>query len=121
LSAEPYLPAPPPPPASTEATAALILGIVGVLGGLGSCCCCFSLVFALCAPVAAFLGYRERIAIREGRSSQAGETMATVGMALGIVGSVLMVFYLVGMLVYVLLAGFSTVFEKMREGGSPFR
>jgi len=119
VSADSYLPA--PPPASREATAALILGIVGILGGLGACCCCLSLPLALCSPVAAFLGYRERIAIREGRSSPAGETMATTGMVLGIVGSAILVLDLIGMLVYALLVGFGTAAEQLRGSGSPFR
>jgi hypothetical protein len=119
VSADSYLPA--PPPASREAAAALILGIVGLLGGMGTCCCCLSLPLALCSPVAALLGYRERIAIREGRSSPAGETMAVAGMVLGIVGSALLVLSVVGLLISGLLSGFGTLLEGVRSGRPPFR
>ncbi len=108
-------------PASSEAAIALILGIVGLLGGLGSCCCCLVLIFALCSPLAAFLGHRERVAIREGRSSPAGEGMATAGMVMGIVGTTAATLYLVGLLVYGLLVGFGVLGETLRSGGSLVR
>jgi hypothetical protein len=120
VSADPYAPVP-QPPASTEAVVALILGIIGLLGALGSCCCCLSLVVALCSPVAAFLGYRERLAIREGRSSPGGEGLATAGMVMGIVGTAIMILYLIGLLIYGLVVGFGAMADKMRGGGSLLR
>jgi hypothetical protein len=116
------LDAPPPSmpsaPASAMAIASLVLGIVGVLGVFGSCCCCLSLPLSLCAPVAAFLGYREREAIRQGQSSPAGANLAQAGMILGLVGTGLLVLYVIGLIIYIGMVGFGAAFEKLRHGPS---
>ncbi|MBN2369842.1 MAG: DUF4190 domain-containing protein [Vicinamibacteria bacterium] len=65
--------------ASGRATASLVVGILGFM-------CC-----QLCAPVAWFLGAQERDAIRTGRASPNGQGIATAGMILGIVGTVIFV------------------------------
>ncbi len=75
----------PPPPsgkAASRATTALILGIVGLV-------CC-----PLCGPFAWYMGQQEGKAIRAGQSSQAGQGLATVGMVLGILGTLYLVFVL---------------------------
>ncbi|HEV2852456.1 MAG TPA: DUF4190 domain-containing protein [Thermoanaerobaculia bacterium] len=68
-----------PQSASTQAITSLILGILGIF-------CC-----GLLAPVAWYLGNQELKAIREGRSSLAGEGLAKAGSILGIIGSILLV------------------------------
>jgi hypothetical protein len=98
------------------ALVSLILGIVGILGSLGSCCCCFSLVLAVCSPVAAFLGYRERKDIDAGRSPQAGAGMAQAGFILGLVGTGLLALWVIGMLVYAFVVGFAVIGEALRKG-----
>jgi len=94
---------PPPPPggamaapvmakpesASGKAIAALILGIVGL----------FCLPTAI---VAWILGTMERRAIKRGESPAAGQTMATVGMVLGIIFTILGI---LGLILYVVLIG----------------
>ncbi|MBV8202580.1 MAG: DUF4190 domain-containing protein [Acidobacteria bacterium] len=80
-----YSPPPPPAPpasasASSQAITALVLGILGVI------CCGFA------APFAWYFGQTELRAIREGRSSTAGEGMAMAGKILGIIGTVLLIF-----------------------------
>jgi len=77
--------APVPPPAekaSSQAVTALVLGV------LGFACC------QLLAPIAWFLGRQELLAIREGRAPAAGETLASVARALGIAGTILILFIL---------------------------
>jgi hypothetical protein len=103
-------------PASTMATVSLILGIAGLLGAVGGCCCCISHILSLCAPIAAILGYQERKAIQEGRSPQAGAGMAQAGMILGLVGTALMVLYVIGIGIWILMAGFSTVLQTITRG-----
>jgi len=65
---------------SSQATTALILGILGFV-------CC-----QLLAPIAWYIGIQEQRSIREGRSSPAGQGLATAGMILGIIGTVVLVF-----------------------------
>jgi hypothetical protein len=64
---------------SNQALTALILGIVGIV-------CC-----QLVGPIAWYLGSQETKAIREGRSSPAGEGFAKAGMILGIISTILLV------------------------------
>ncbi len=85
------------------AIVSMILGIVGVLGSLGGCCCCFAFIVGLCAPVAAFLGYREKQDIEAGRSPQAGAAMAQAGFILGLVGSAVLV---LGIIVHIVRMAF---------------
>jgi hypothetical protein len=102
---------------STRALVALILGIVGILANLAGCCCCFSLILGLCSPVAAFLGFQERKDIEGGRAPAAGQTLATVGMILGLVGTaffaLLLLFHAVN-LIRVLMHG-GPIWEGMRR------
>ena len=76
-----------PPPAqaasSSQATTALILGIVGVV-------CC-----GPAAPVAWYLGNKELEQIAAGLSPASGEGAAKAGKILGMVGSALLILWLV--------------------------
>jgi len=67
---------------STQAITALVIGILGIV----SCC-------VLLSPVAWYIGSQEIKAIREGRSPAQGEVLANVGRILGIVGTILMVLF----------------------------
>jgi hypothetical protein len=70
----------PAQPASSQAVTALVLGCISI-----ACC-------HLLGPFAWYLGYQERKAIREGRSAAAGETLAIVGMVLGILATLVLAF-----------------------------
>jgi hypothetical protein len=105
-----------PQAASTAATVSLVLGIVGILGTLGGCCCCVSHLLSLCAPIAAILGYQERQAIQQGRSSPAGAGMAQAGMILGMVGTGLLVLYFITVIIWIMVAGFSSVMHAITRG-----
>jgi hypothetical protein len=89
IMSEPSYSPPPPPPSSAAASAsgqaitALVLGILGV-----TCC-------GLLAPVAWYLGQAELAAIREGRSPGAGQGLATAAKILGIIGTILLVFWVI--------------------------
>ncbi len=76
-----------PPPlqakASSQATTALIVGIVGVV-------CC-----GLAAPFAWYLGNKELQQIAAGLAPSAGEGAAKAGKILGMVGSALLILYVV--------------------------
>lgn len=74
---------PTPMKASSQATTALVLGIIGLV-------CC-----QIVSPFAWYMGNKERQAIRDGRSSPAGEGFATAGMILGILGSIALIFILI--------------------------
>ena len=65
-------------PASSGATASLVLGLIGLLW------CQFL------APLAWWLGWRERRDIALGRAPASGHGMATAGMVLGIIGSAML-------------------------------
>jgi len=65
--------------ASNQAITALVLGILSAI-------CC-----NLLGPVAWYLGVQERKAIREGRSPLAGDSLALIGMILGIIGTIFLV------------------------------
>jgi hypothetical protein len=90
-----YSPTPPPPPpppvsasASNQAITALVLGILGLV-------CC-----SIAAPFAWYFGQTELTAIRDGRSSTAGEGMAMAGKITGIIGTIIMVFALLWILFF---------------------
>ncbi|MBI5402657.1 MAG: DUF4190 domain-containing protein [Ignavibacteriae bacterium] len=96
-----YAPPPPPPPpsyggqytpqdkASSAAIWALVLGIAS---------------WVLCGIIAAIpawiIGKKELNAINEGRSSQAGKSMAQVGMWLGIIQVIIGVLAIIAVIVY---------------------
>jgi hypothetical protein len=107
------------PASSGNATMALVLGIVGLLGSMGACCCCLSWLLGLCAPAGWYLGSQELHAIRAGRSPASGEGTARAGMICGIIGTVLMALYLVGIAIYVALVGVAVALETMKQGGLP--
>ena len=69
--------------------------------------------------MAAILGYLERKAIQQGRSSRAGAGMAQAGMILGIVGTALIVLWVIGVFVWILVVGFGTVMETITRGQWP--
>jgi hypothetical protein len=73
----------PPQSAGTQAVVALILGILGLI----PCC-------SLLAPIAWFIGNQELKAIAQGRSSATGEVFAKIGMVLGMLGTLMLVLYL---------------------------
>ena len=68
---------------SSQAITALILSLLG----FATCC-------HLLSPIAWYLGRQEQKAIREGRSPKQGEVLAQVAVVLGIVGTLVMVFFL---------------------------
>jgi hypothetical protein len=80
--------APPIPPqpqaqsASTQAIVALVLGILSVV-------CC-----QIVGPIAWYIGNQELKAIQMGASPVAGESLAKAGKILGIIGTVLLILYL---------------------------
>jgi hypothetical protein len=78
---------------SSRATTSLVLGILGFL-------CC-----QILSPVAWYLGAQERNAIRNGLSAPEGEGVATAGMVLGIIGTVLLSLGIIMTLLWMLFAG----------------
>ena len=125
----PFEPPPPPvaivppsvpyPPSSSGASTALVLGIIGLAGNLASCCCCLGLIPALCAPVAWWMGARELRSIREGLASPQGEGNARAGMICGIVGTAIIVLYVLGMAVYIAVVGIAAATESLKQGNIP--
>ena len=102
------------PPAASEgaggaATTALVLGITGMIGFL--CCQCLQVV----SPVAWYLGHQELKAIREGRSSAAGESSAKTGMILGILGTALFVVMMLVIFLWIFLFGGLAVIGALVE------
>lgn len=81
---------PPPPtqPSKGRATTVLILGILGLI-------CC-----GILAPIAWYMGNQELKAIREGRAPAEGEGMAKAGMILGIIGTILLAFWILWFFVF---------------------
>jgi hypothetical protein len=116
VSVPPALPGEPP---SSNATTALVLGIIGAVASMGSCCCCLFVVPGVCSPLAWYLGRLELAAIREGRSSAAGHGSAQAGMILGMIGSGLLLLYVIGLLAYVAIVGAAVAWETLKQGGLP--
>ena len=81
-------------PDHPKATAALVVGLVSVAGMF------FLVLPVLASPVAWVLGAQARRAIRRAPQQWGGESKATAGMVLGIIGTVLL---LVGLLVVVIV------------------
>jgi hypothetical protein len=105
------------PPSSNKATASLILGIVGVIAALGQCCCCLALpVAGICSVLAWVLGQSELSAIRRGECAETGRGLAQAGMILGIVGTVLVVLYLIVFFIYWIVMGTAAMKDAMRNG-----
>jgi len=72
-----------PQSTSTQAITSLILGILSIV----TCC-------GILGPIAWYLGNQELKAIQEGRSPAAGEGAAKAGKILGMIGTLLMVVWL---------------------------
>ncbi|HEX5719748.1 MAG TPA: DUF4190 domain-containing protein [Thermoanaerobaculia bacterium] len=72
-----------PESASSQAITALVVSILGFV----TCC-------LLLSPIGWYLGRQEQKAIREGRSPKAGESLAQIAVVLGIVGTLVMIFFL---------------------------
>jgi len=92
---------PPAVPNHPKATTALVLGLVSVVGGLSFCG-----IPLLVSPFAWVTGHRVVNEIRASRGHLAGESSAQAGMVLGIIGSVLLVIWLI--VVALLVLGFAT-------------
>src|SRR5215218_9196745 len=67
---------------SSQAITALILSLLGFV----TCC-------HLLSPIAWYLGRQEQKAIREGRSPKQGEVLAQIAVVLGIIGTLILVFF----------------------------
>jgi len=72
-----------PESASSQAITALVVSILGFV----TCC-------LLLSPIGWYLGRQEQKAIREGRSPKAGEVLAQVAVIVGIVGTLILAFFL---------------------------
>lgn len=68
---------------SSQAITALVVSLLGIV----TCC-------LLLSPIGWYLGRQEQQAIREGRSPKAGESLAQIAVVVGIIGTLLMVFFL---------------------------
>jgi hypothetical protein len=98
---------PPAVPHHPKATTALVLGLVSVVGGLSFCG-----IPLLVSPFAWVTGHRVLDEIRASRGQLAGESSAQAGMVLGIIGSVLLVIWL--LVVALMVLGFATAdFEHL--------
>jgi len=118
----PIVPPPVPlPPSSSGASTALVLGIIGLAGNLASCCCCLGLIPALCAPIAWWTGARELRAIRDGLASPQGEGSARAGMICGIVGTGIIVLYVLALGAYIAVVGIAAATESLKQGNIPVR
>lgn len=89
-----------PPAPSSQAITSLVLGIVSYV----TCC-------LLLSPVAWYIGRQELNAIRAGRSPAAGESLAQVGMILGIIGTLLLAMALFWIFLFGGLAVLSAMFS----------
>lgn len=85
-------------PDHPRATAALVVGLIAVAGGF-TC-----LLPILASPVAWVLGAKARREIRSAPQQWGGESRATAGMVLGIIGTVLLVLGLLLVLVILIVA-----------------
>lgn len=68
---------------SSQAITALVVSLLGIV----TCC-------LLLSPIGWYLGRQEQQAIQEGRSPKAGESLAQIAVVVGIIGTLLMVFFL---------------------------
>ena len=86
---------------------ALIGLILGVVGGF------MCILPVLVSPFAWFTGMKARREIRASNGQLAGDGMATAGMVLGIIGTVLLALVLIGIVVLVIVvANDPTVFDE---------
>ena len=85
-------------PNHPKATTALVLGLISVVGGF------MCVLPVLASPFAWVTGVKARREIRESNGQLAGDGMATAGMVLGIIGTVLLGVILIGIVVLVIVA-----------------
>lgn len=86
------------PPNLPRATTALVLGLVGLVGGL------MCLLPVLVSPFAWVTGVKARREIRQSNGQFGGDGMATAGMVLGIIGTVLLALAVIALVIIVLVA-----------------
>ena len=87
----------------SQATLILILGILGIV-------CC-----PICAPIAWIMGGKELKAIKAGTLPATNEGMAKAGWILGIIGSIILIFWII----WVLFFGGMAMLSAMTQAGSP--
>lgn len=97
---------PPAVPNHPKAMLALVLGLVSVVGGMMFCG-----LPLLVSPFAWVTGHRVLNQIRASRGQLAGESSAQAGMVLGIIGTVLLVIWLI--VLALLVIGFVADFSGM--------
>jgi hypothetical protein len=85
-------------PDHPKATTALVLGIIAVAGGFAC------LVPVLVAPIAWILGAQARSQIRNAPQQWGGQSRATAGMVLGIIGTVLLALIVLGIIIVIIVA-----------------
>jgi len=85
-------------PNHTKATTALVLGLISLVGGF------MCVVPVLVSPFAWVTGHKARREIREANGQLGGEGMATAGMVLGIIGTVLLALVIIGIVIIVIVA-----------------
>lgn len=90
------------PPELPQANTAFVLGLVGLIGGF------FCVLPILCAPVALVLGAQARRTIRESNGQLGGESKATTGFVLGIIGTVLLVLGVIALVTLIAVAANSS-------------
>lgn len=86
--------------ATAKAIVILVLGIFGIV-------CC-----PVTAPIAWVLGRSELAAVRRGAAPAANEALAQIGMVLGILGTVLFVFFLLWIFAFGGLAALSVLLHS---------
>ncbi len=86
--------------ATGKAIVILVLGIFGIV-------CC-----PVTAPIAWVLGQSELAAVRRGAAPAANEALAQIGMVLGILGTVLFVFFLLWIFAFGGLAALSVLLHS---------
>jgi hypothetical protein len=96
------VPPPGPPAAGTTASGATSKGITILVLGIAGLVCC-----QLTAPVAWVLGHGELEAIQRGAAPVANQSVAQIGMVLGILGTVLLAFGLLWVFAFGGLAALS--------------
>ena len=95
-------------PENSQATTALILGVVGVVSGPAGFFLPFVGFLGLLSPFAWYVGRKEMKAIDAGLRDPAFRTNAKVGMILGIVGTVLLIFAILFLILIIILLSTST-------------
>lgn len=101
------------PPTHSRATTALILGLVSTVGAF------LCLLPALAGPFAWITAVRARREIRESQGRLGGESAATAGLILGIIGTVLLALMLIGLIGLIVWASmFEATFNDAFDDGT---